>query len=233
MLPKIILSSQILACSTISQSFLLSAFGFKLAKKVAKTKAWVVCIWGASLWEVFHQSCHGAIWTFSWLPSTTVIPISGFPWPAATKQGPHMVWVGKLPIGLMNGSCYPLADNLDREYLNPIFLWDSQMKLRCWQPWLISTLTLQSVFMHVGDDLKAWMCLLPIAYQSDTNDYCSREGFNVHHLKESSFIYFFSPFLTSSTLHQFSLKVCVFNVDSSKARISCNHVFVASRNPFT
>lgn len=46
------------------------------------------------------------------------------------------------------------------------------------------------------------MCLLPTAYQSDTNDYCSREGLNVHHLKESSFIYFLFPFfdLFCSTL---------------------------------
>lgn len=153
----------------------------------------MVCVREQALWEFLHQSRHGAIWLFSGLPPTTVIPASGFPCPAATKKAPHMLWVGKLPIGLMNGSCCPLADNLDREYLNLIFLWDSQMELRCWQPWLISTLTLQSVFMHIGDDFKAWMCLLPIAYQSDTNDYCSREDFNVHHLKESSFIYFFSP----------------------------------------
>lgn len=194
----------------------------------------MVCVWGQALWEVLHQSCHGAIWPFSWLPPTAVTSISGFPWPAATEQSPHVGWAGKHWIGLMNGSCCPLADNLDRESLNPIFLWDSQMELRHWQPWLISTLALQSVFTHVGDDLKAWKCLLPIAYQSDTNDYCSREGFNVHHLKESSFIYFFFPlfFFTSSTLHQFSPKVCVFNVDSSKAWISCNHVFMASRNPF-
>lgn len=136
-----------------------------------------------------------------WLSLTTVIPVFGFSWSKATKQGPHVVWVGKLPIGLMNGSCCPLAANLDREYLSPIFLGDSQMELRCWQPWLMSTLALQSVFTRVGDDLTAWMCLLPIAYQSDSNDYCSREGLNVHHLKESSFICFLFPFLTSSTLH--------------------------------
>lgn len=39
-----------------------------------------------------------------------------------------------------------------------------------------------SCLTHFGDDLKAWMCLLPTAYQSDTNDYCSREGLNGQHL---------------------------------------------------
>lgn len=34
------------------------------------------------------------------------------------------------------------------------------------------------------------MCLLPTAYQSDTNDYCSGEGLNGSHLQEFSFLYF-------------------------------------------
>lgn len=124
----------------------------------------------------------------AWLPPTTVIPVFGFSWPKATKQGPHMALGGELPVGLLNGSCCPLADNLNREYPNPVFLWDWEAD-SCGS----SARWPFSVFASTGD-LKAWMCLLPIAYQSDTNDYCSREGFNVYHLEESSFIYFLFPF---------------------------------------
>lgn len=80
----------------------------------------------------------------AWLPPITVIPFSGFSWPKATKQGPHVALGGELPVGVLNGSCCPLADNLDREYPNPGF----SLRLRCWQPWLISTLTLQCFRLH-------------------------------------------------------------------------------------
>ena len=62
----------------------------------------------------------------AWLPPITVIPVSGFSWPKATKQGPHVALGGELPVGVLNGSCCPLADNLDREY--PIlFFFETEM----------------------------------------------------------------------------------------------------------
>lgn len=68
----------------------------------------------------------------------------------------------------------------------------------------------QSALLRMGEDLKAWMCLLPIAYQSDTNDYCSGEGLNVHHLKESSFIFLFWPLLLYiHSLQRYVYLVCI------------------------
>lgn len=184
--------------TTISQSFLTFCLWTQTNKNVIKTNS----LGGLHLVAGF-PGCLPPILSWS-CPNVGPGCLASLPFHSLASLGlkpPSKVWVGKLPVGLMNGSFCPLADNLDRECLNPIFLWDSQMELRCWQSWLISTLTLQSVFTHIHDDLKAWLCLLPIAYQSDANDYCSGEGFNVHHLKESSFIYFLFPFLTSSTLH--------------------------------
>lgn len=179
-------------CATpISQSFLTLCVWIQTSKKVTKTNS----LGGLHLGASFPGGSPPIpSWSYPNVLPGCLPPLSFHSLASLGLKPPSKVLVGKLPIGLMNGSCCPLADNLDREYLNPIFLWDSQMELRCWQSRLISTLTLQSVFTHVRDDLEAWMCLLPIAYQSDTNDYCSREGFNVHHFKEASFIYFFSLF---------------------------------------
>lgn len=160
----------------------------------------MVCVWGQDFQDFLQQSGLRAIRKFSLALPHHCLSCLQLLLAQSHQAGPTCVLSRKISYRCHEWSWCHSANHLDREKLNPIFLWELNGP-EMLTALLISTLTLQSVLTYVGDDSKAWMCLLPIAYQSDTNDYCSGEGLNLHHLKESSFIYFLFPFLTSFTLH--------------------------------